>query len=293
MDRKYVTGRALGVEDGQNARARGRRGFLAVDPITGKSYDLARGAQPLLYGTGAQAVPANGQAVVNVRFNTRKACLISSFRGFEATAGAISVQITDERLGRDLQSRACLLSLITGDAQRPYVLPCPILAAPDRQGVGSVFRVVLTNSTGGIVVAHFAFEVLELQQPGVLDPVARGLESEQVFFYSQQLALAAGAGTGTGQALINLQSDGAFELHDLQASPRTAFDISWQSLGTRENFVNQPVRSNDVFGDGQLPGTFVAPQLYQRGDTIQFNGLNQQAGAQTIEIVAAGVKVLS
>lgn len=292
-DRRYIASRPLGAHGQGKARQSGRRGIRIVDPATGQAVELTNYAQPVIYSTGAQSVPANGSVTVNVRFDTRLPALITSLRGFEATAGAIAVNVVDQRLGRSWMSRDCLLSLISGDGQQPYVPPVPVLALPDAQGVGAVYRVTLTNSTGAPVVAHFAFESLELQRPGLAQPVARAFEREQLFFYSVPLAIAGGAGTGLGQAQIFLQSDGDFELHDLNASPATNFDLRWQSTGTRMFFSNVRLAAESIVGDGQFPGTFMTPQLYQRGDTILFDALNRQVAAQNVELVAAGVKVLS
>lgn len=271
----------------------GRRSGLAVrDTETGQTWDLAAVGEPGWFTTGRVALAAGTSIPTIVRFQSTAGFLITSLRFFESTASpALTVSIVNpSSTAGGWQDRACLGSLIGGNGRFPYVLPVPTFMQPGADGRGAVLTVTIANGTLGAETGELVFEGIKLPLSGLHPRALHALSSESTFFYSNALNIGAGVGT-RNQAQFRLHDDSTFELHDLQAGDLTDWQAELQASTSGANFGDQPVTASTLFGDAQRPGQLARPLTLPAGEVLRVFGTNLIAGAQTVEIVLAGVKI--
>lgn len=273
-------------------RQAGQGGGIVVeanDPETGQAL-VFDGAEPFSYttqdaGGAVAAVPANSSLSLNLRIRNDSGFLLTSIRGVATSLTGLTVRIVDEAQGREWMDRPINASLLVGTARDPYVLPTPTLLPPN-----SVLSVHLADSSGAQNDVALAFEGVKLHAPGAGQRDFVKWASESVFWYGATLSLGAGVGT-RGNVTIPMQAGSDFELRELQSDVRSNWDAMIRTESGGAYMLNAPTRADLLFGESQRPGALGAPKRLPALEDLTLEGINAQAGAQTVNLALGGAKL--
>lgn len=218
------------------------------------------------------------------------------FEGVEmchiATSDEMHVRISDDSYGRFMHNTIPLdlrnisgtaISHITPNGFKPFVWPIRYLIA-----AGNTITLEVADFSGSTNLLRLVFHGAKLRHG--LAPWDKKWKLKFPFFLNETVSLDA---NGTASINLSVGTDADFLIKSLTAVRTGAALITVKSGDTDEQWTNQPLHIDNMFGNSQYPHEMNAPRHIRKGTVINVTLQNLTGSTNVIRLSFGGIKLYS